>query len=111
MPSRRLEFEETLDLPYGSQYTTPEESPWGAEIAPVADMYEAVYDAIYQENIENMQGYARATSGHDPTPNKKSRHLILLDNAVGCRLHIQIPEKQLLARNFDAITLNWVDFD
>lgn len=45
---------------------------------------------------------------HRGTP---SRHLIVLPNSYECVLHIQIHEKDLAAHNFDAITLNWVDFD
>ena len=58
-----------------------------------------------------MLGYARGTSGDDPTPSRESRHLIVLQNAVECQLHIQISQADLAARNFDGITLNWVDFD
>jgi hypothetical protein len=35
----------------------------------------------------------------------------VLENAAGCRLHIQLGEDDLAARNFDRITLSWVDFD
>ena len=47
----------------------------------------------------------------DPTPSKQSRHLILLENAAGCRLHIQLHQDALAVRDFNKITLNWVDFD
>jgi uncharacterized protein (TIGR02996 family) len=111
MAMSAIEFVEVMDLPYGSKYTKPNSGPWGEEIAPVAAAYAEVYQPLYQANMQNILGYARATSGDDPTPSKDSRHLIVLDNAAGCRLHIQIPAQELAARNFDAITLNWVDFD
>jgi hypothetical protein len=70
-----------------------------------------VLDHFRTLNFENFLGYARATTGRDPTPSKQSRHLILLENAAGCRLHIQISQDDLTSCNFDKITLNWVDFD
>lgn len=105
IPSGRLVLRETLDLPAGS-------GPWGEELAPYTGRgHRKVFDHVRSLNYHNVLGYARATSGNDPTPHKQSRHLILLENAAGCRLHVQIHEKDLAARNFDAITLNWVDFD
>ena len=62
-------------------------------------------------NFENILGYGKATSGGDPTKNRKHQHLIMLENEVGFRLHIQILIKDLEARNFDKIKLCWVDFD
>jgi uncharacterized protein (TIGR02996 family) len=105
MPSQRLTFEETLDLP------EPYDGPWSKELKPdpKAD-YRAVLDHFHRLNFENILGYARATSGADPTPSKQSRHLIVLHNAAECRLHIQISQEDLDAHNFDKITLNWVDF-
>jgi hypothetical protein len=41
----------------------------------------------------------------------QSRHLIVLENAAGCQLFIQLSQKHLAARKFEAITLNWVEFD
>lgn len=106
MSARRLTFAETLELP------EPYKSPWSAELEPKkgAD-YGAVFDHFRELNFTNFLGYARATTGIDPTPSKRSRHLILLENAVGCRLYVQLSQEDLAARNFDAITLNWVDFD
>jgi uncharacterized protein (TIGR02996 family) len=106
MPPRRLTFQETLDLP------EPYLGPWSKELTPDpgADYY-AVFDHMRELNFYNFLGYARATSGADPTPSKRSRHLILLENAAGCRLHIQLSQKNLAVGNFAAITLNWVDFD
>jgi hypothetical protein len=106
MDTQRLDFQETLDLP------EPFEGPWSDELRPGGKRdYGDVLDSVRHLNFNNMLGYARATTGCDPTPSKQSRHLILLSNAAGCRLHIQIPEDHLAARNFGAITLNWVDFD
>jgi uncharacterized protein (TIGR02996 family) len=103
--SQRLIFEETLDLPCTS-------SPWRDEMFPPKGKsdYE-IYDFVRGRNFDNMLGYGRATTGDDPTPSKDSRHLILLENEPGCRMHIQILEADLIAKNFDAITLSWVDFD
>jgi len=50
-------------------------------------------------------------SGDDPTPNKESRHLILLENSVVRRPAHSDSAKHLAATDFDKITLNWVDFD
>ena len=58
--------------------------------------------------VVNFLGDRRPTSGPDPTPSKRSRHLVVLEDAAGCRLHIQLSQKDLAARNFEAITLNWV---
>ncbi|HZY88806.1 MAG TPA: DUF1963 domain-containing protein [Gemmataceae bacterium] len=106
IPAQRLTFAETLDLP------EPHKGPWSKELTPNpgAD-YSAVFDHIRELNFVNFLGYARGTTGPDPTPSKKSRHLVVLENAAGCRLHIQLSQDDLAARNFDAITLNWVDFD
>jgi hypothetical protein len=106
IPARRLTFEETLDLPEMSN------GPWSRELQtdPKAD-YGSVFDHFRLLNFENILGYGRATTGFDPTPSKRSRHLILLENAAGCRLHIQLSQDEFATRNFDKITLNWVDFD
>jgi uncharacterized protein (TIGR02996 family) len=106
IPPRRLTFQETLDLPEAHS------GPWSGELTPDPDAdYDDVLGHFRTLNFENMLGYARSTSGGDPTPSKQSRHLILLANAAGCRLHIQISQDDLVARNFDRITLSWVDFD
>jgi uncharacterized protein (TIGR02996 family) len=108
MPAARLVFHETLDLPEA-------DGPWAdvLQSAPFRDSDEVdgVLERFRLQNFENMLGYARATTGGDPTPNKESRHLILLENSVDCRLHLQIPQMDLQAGNFDAVTLSWVDFD
>lgn len=106
IPARRLTFAETLDLPADWK------GPWSEELKPDPNAdYSAVLDHFRLLNFENFLGYARGTTGPDPTPSRESRHLILLENAAGCRLHIQILQKDLAARKFDKITLNWVDFD
>jgi uncharacterized protein (TIGR02996 family) len=105
MPPRRLTFAQTLDLPEAHS------GPWAEELAPDPDAEYEVFDHVRELNFENVLGYARSTSGGDPTPSKASRHLILLENSVGCRLHIQLSQADLAARAFDRITLNWVDFD
>lgn len=101
--ARGLSFEETLDLP------EPYDGPWSDELSN--ESWEEVLSGMHELNIENMLGYGRATSGCDPTPHRQSRHLILLENPVECRLHVQIHEDDLAAANFDKITLDWVDFD
>jgi uncharacterized protein (TIGR02996 family) len=106
IPAQRLTFQETLDLPEAHS------GPWSKELTPDPDAdYDAVFDHFRELNFDNFLGYARSTTGGDPTPSKRSRHLVMLENAAGCRLHIQLSQKDLAARNFDAITLNWVDFD
>ena len=106
MESQRLSFVETLDLP--ESY----DGPWSDDFKPFEEEdYEGVCEHLRMLNFDNMLGHGRATTSGDPTPNRQSRHLIILNNPGECRLHIQIPEKELAARNFDAITLDWVDFD
>jgi hypothetical protein len=106
MPPRRLTFAETLDLPEAW------DGPWSKELMPRPDEdYSAVLDRVREWNFHNFLGYARATSGPDPTPSKRSRHLVVLENAAECQLFIQLSQKDLTARNFEAITLNWVEFD
>jgi uncharacterized protein (TIGR02996 family) len=102
---RRLTFEETLDLPEAHS------GPWAGELTPDPGADYDVLDYFRALNFENLLGYGRSTTGGDPTPSKRSRHLIVLENAAGCRLHIQLRRDDLAARNFDKITLNWVDFD
>ncbi len=107
MKQQRLVFEETLDIP-----TDRSGDPWKSVWQEAAgEDSQGVKNHYWGLNLRNLFGYARSTSGGDPTPSKASRHLIVLDNACGCRLHIQIPAKALAARDFGAITLNWVDFD
>ncbi len=104
---RRLTFQETLDLPENSF-----DGPWTEELYPQEnEAEESVLEHFRQLNFENMLGYARATTGGDPTDSRHSRHLILLENEAGCRLHIQINQEDLTARRFDKIKLSWVDFD
>src|SRR5262249_60247041 len=100
-----LILEETLDIPEEWK------GPWSDELKLTTEAdYSAVFDHFHELNFENILGYGRATSGPDPTPDKQSRHLIVLKNAAGCQLHIQISQADLAARNFDAIKLVWVDF-
>jgi uncharacterized protein (TIGR02996 family) len=106
IPFARLTFEETLDLPEAHR------GPWSRDLRPDLNAdYSEVFDHFRRLNFKNMLGYARSTTGGDPTPSKESRHLILLTNAPGCRLHIQLSQADLAAHHFDRITLNWVDFD
>ena len=106
VPPSRLMFAETLDLPVGWK------SPWSEELRPDPETdYDKVLDHYYSSNFENILGYARSTSGPDPTGTKESRHLILLKTAVGSRVHIHLNQADLTAGNFGAITLNWVDWD
>ncbi|HEX8210145.1 MAG TPA: DUF1963 domain-containing protein [Longimicrobium sp.] len=105
IPPRHLTFEETLDLP---EYHS---GPWSGEITPDPGAEYDALDHFSRLNFDNLLGYGRATSGDDPTPSKESRHLILLRNSFEVTLHIQIGRDALAARDFDAITLAWVDFD
>jgi uncharacterized protein (TIGR02996 family) len=105
-PARRLKFVETLDVP--SAWS----GPWAEELKANTELDVAeILDGIRDPNFHNLLGYGRETSGDEPTPNKESRHLILVSTSEGCQMHIQIPAADLAARNFDAITLEWVDFD
>jgi uncharacterized protein (TIGR02996 family) len=114
MPAERLTFAETLDLPERNS------GPWEGELLPGpaasedddddAD-YDVVFDHFRTLNFDNVLGHARSTSGGDPTPSKLYRHLILLRNSQGCRLHIQISKANLAAGKFGKIKLVWVDFD
>lgn len=106
MPTERLTFDESLDLPEWSS------GPWEGKLEPDGDTdYGDTLGHFRRLNFWNVLGYGRSTSGGDPTPSKQYRHLILLTNVSGCRLHIQISKKNLAARNFDKIKLVWVDFD
>src|SRR5262249_46740115 len=83
--AQRLTFEEILDLP--ERY----DGPWSADLE--SEEPEELAGALRfprNRNLENMLGYARATTGSDPTPDKRHRHLIVLRNVSGCQLHIQI---------------------
>jgi uncharacterized protein (TIGR02996 family) len=105
-----LRFEETFDLPNTSTYS--DSGPWAQELlSSEGEEFEGVTDQIRSDNFDNVLGYGRATTGDDPTPHEKSRHLIILETVYECRLHIQIHEDDLRAGNFDKITLDWVDFD
>ncbi len=110
MPSRSLDFEETLDVPEDSAGYN--DGPWAKELNPnPKKSYESFFDHFRELNFDNILGYARSTTGGDPTPSKQSRHLIVLRNSIGCTVHLQIPADELAKHNFNAITLNWVDFD
>lgn len=105
MPTQALRFVQTLDIPDDS-------GPWEDDLQPAADEdYEGLRYHFRELNFSNLLGYARGTSGDDPTESKEHRHLIVLENSVGCTLHLQIHAKQLAARNFDAVEVAWVDFD
>jgi hypothetical protein len=105
MPPARLTFEETLDLPDQS-------GPCKVKVPPRFERgYESWLSELREQNFENMLGYGRGTTGDDPTPDTNHRHLILLENVSGCRLHIQIHQKDLAVLDFGKIKLVWVDFD
>lgn len=108
MPAQRLTFVETLDVP-GSG------GPWDEDLNPDQSKSEEYwmhfYEALRDLNQFTFLGYGKSYQEVDPTPSKDSRHLLMVENADGEMLHIQIPEQELAARNFSAITLNWVDFD
>ena len=71
-----MTFEETLDLPERTS------GPWKGELEPNAGAdYSDVIGDLREPNFWNALGYGRSTSGGDPTPDKKHRHLILLENS------------------------------
>jgi uncharacterized protein (TIGR02996 family) len=107
IPAARLAFEETLDLPEQGS------GPWDGELQPKSDAtnYDDVLDHFRSLNFDNVLGYGRSTTGGDPTPSKEYRHLLILKNSAGCRLHIQIHKEDLAAHTFEKIKLVWVDFD
>ncbi len=104
MPEARMTFAETLDVP-------ERDGPWRGELKAGGAAADAVHDHFRLLNRDNFLGYARGWGGGDQTPSKRYRHLISLENAQGCRLHVQISKTNLAARNFDKIKLVWVDFD
>ena len=99
-PPKRLTFAETLDLPERS-------GPWKDDFpeGPEQGGHDQLFDHFRSLNFWNMLGYARATTGDDPTPSKEYRHLILLETDDDCRLHIQISQRNLAALNFEKIKL------
>jgi uncharacterized protein (TIGR02996 family) len=103
MRLQSLTFEETLDLPgYENPFRT------AVELDARCD---DVIDHFRTANFYNMLGFARATTGTDPTPSKDWQHLIIVSNSGGCRLHLQLKAEDLVAGKFDRIALVWVDFD
>ncbi len=108
LPTSQLSFEETLDLPEAGRWN---DGPWQRELSLASGDDVMVVEEYRLKNFKNMFGYGRSTTGGDPTPSTEFRHLILLENSVGCRLHIQISKQSLTALNFDNIKLVWVDFD
>jgi hypothetical protein len=100
-----LHLIETYDLP--ENY----DSPWSKDYPFDPDDFEPFFNYIRDTNFENLLGYARATSGGDPTIDKEHQHLILLTNASGCRLHIQLKKQDLIKSKFNNVLLSWVDFD
>jgi len=105
MKVSKMEFIETYDFP--ESY----DSPWSAEIELKTEGLEDFFDYYRNKNFENILGYGRGTTGSDPTENREYQHLIMLENSAECRLHIQIPIKDLKVMDFDKIKLCWVDFD
>lgn len=105
MDEQKLAFIETYDLPasYGS--------PWSNDYPFDPEEYYEFFDLIREQNFANLLGYARATTGDDPTLSKEHQHLIVLTNAHGCRLHMQIEKQDLAKKAFDKVILGWVDFD
>jgi len=101
----RIRFKESLDLPeiYGG--------PWSDELKDASEKCPELFDVMFEANSNNLLGYARATSGDDPTPNKETRHLLTLSNEYECRLHLQISTEDLKAMRFERLQLAWVDFD
>ncbi|MCA9029898.1 MAG: DUF1963 domain-containing protein [Planctomycetaceae bacterium] len=108
-PSAQIVFTEFLDLPgWGS--------PWQEELQELINADEEAFDFGTWDNIRNMMGYAVATSGDEPTPDKQSQHLIFfptneLTGWIWPDLHIQIAESNLKERRFEEIQLVWVDWD
>lgn len=105
MVSQRLTFEEFLDIPDLA-------GPWKEELPDCdEDCMIKIYEPRVERNRHGFLGYAKTYQECDPTPSKDSRHLVMAENVEGMTLHIQIPDQELAQQNFDAITLNWVDFD
>lgn len=100
-----LVFRETYDLPESS------DGPWETDYPFETDNFEAFFDFVREKNFNNLLGYARSTTGGDPTIDKEHQHLISLENSAGCTLHLQIKAKDLTQSLFDHILLSWVDFD
>ncbi len=100
-----LDFEEFLDVP-------ALDGPWSDEmqVDPDREYYEDL-ESLEERNADNLLGYARGQQECDPTPDRSSRHLLMIENAAMCMLYLQIPADKLAARDFSAITLDWVDFD
>jgi uncharacterized protein YwqG len=103
---QRLYFEETLDLP--ETYDSPWTNEYGFDTEPFKEDF---FYHFAEVNFYNTFGYARATTGGDPTPSKDYQHLILLENSAGCRLHIPISKQDLKDCRFENVILAWVDFD
>lgn len=103
MESEKLSFELTLDLP--ETY----DGPWTDDYN--FDEYEEFFEYFRYQNFENALGYARSTTGGEPTESKEQQHLIVLNNAYKCRLHIQIHKENLRKTDFSKVLLSSVDFD
>lgn len=99
LPANQWRFVETLDLP-------GDDGPWASEIRPLADAYHRVYVNTLGMNWDNVLGYSRSAVGRDPTPSQDSRHLTTINTGRG-ELYLQIPQADLTAHNFDAITIPW----
>mgnify|MGYP002778068305 CR=1 FL=1 len=104
MTEERLRLVQTLDLPSGT-------SPWGEELVPTPYFSCDMLEQIRVRNWKNFLGYARPTTGRDPTRSRDWRHLIHLETVAGCGLHLQLHRDDLAARRFHRVRLEWVDFD
>ena len=115
MQARRLSFAETLSLPSYPYYTSGKlehgEPKWGG-VADVEASYasDALNDGLWMLNPDTMLGYSRSEGGGD-NANAKFRSLIRLTNNHNHKLYLEFKADDLAARNFDALILEWVDYD
>lgn len=119
MEARGLIFEETLSLPrypyYPSGGLRYGEPKWGgvvevAEIVDASPATNALLGGTQQFNFYTMLGYSLSEGGGD-NARPQFRNLITLTNDGGCKLHLMLNADDLAARNFDALILEWVDYD
>ena len=113
MQARRLSFEETLSLPeYPSGGPGGSKPKWGGliEIDPIDDNGPYPTDGLWRFNSGTFLGYGRSEGGADNEA-PGLRNLVTLTNDSEYNLHMLIKADDLAARNFDALILEWVDYD
>tara|TARA_Y100001954_G_C15698533_1_gene546536 strand:- start:67 stop:1056 length:990 start_codon:yes stop_codon:yes gene_type:complete len=105
MPSEKLNFEMMLDLP--ETY----DGPWTDDYGFDTNEHKSFFDSLRDSNFYNFLGYARSTTGGDPTKSKDDQHLFILETCYDCRIHLQINKENLKENQFEKIILSWVDFN